>query len=642
MEVWKRGRVGLVLLLTVLAGCQKVAPVESLPGVRRTLDEVGVRLGQVKSERELTAVATRQAALLSLLKPAERLALGRNAVRFRTDAPVMVAVASLRGASPFWLEDQGFRPTGFSLHTEDGEWVVHHKTYPRGWVGLGVNGLDRTTTTHYAAFVRSAPGQAPLDIDKLDLVQDDGAGWTKRIAHQGVSASSGLNRPFRELPKELDGAILLQPAHDRRHAALLAGGRVWKTHSVSRDIPDQAVVSFGLDPARELVWSWRTSARVDRSAIRIVPAKYETAESDPTTNPDLHGMRTVEGDSRLVRSDGLVNDPLIRRHSVTVGGLEPDTMFYYSLGDGDAGRWGPWRTVKTGPSQPRRLEFLYLGDAQTGLEQWGKRLNAAFRRHPGMDGILLAGDLVDRGNERTNWDHFFLRAEPIFDRVPVMPAVGNHEYLDQGPRLYNAFFRLPQNGPEGVAPGLVYHFQYGGALFAVLDSTLAVMSPSQARKQAEWLDKLLAESTAEWKFVMFHHTVYPSHPVRDNPVIREHWVPIFDKHHVDMVLQGHDHAYLRTYPMKANQRVSTSAEGTTYVVAVSGDKFAVQGDRDYIEVGFTELSTYQTIEIDEIARRLTYRAWTDDGEAVDSLVIDKPARDANRPLVVRPPSIKTR
>ena len=88
-----------------------------------------------------------------------------------------------------------------------------------------------------------------------------------------------------------------------------------------------------------------------------------------------------------------------------------------------------------------------------------------------MDCIFLTGDLVDRGNERTNWDHFFLRAESIFDRVPVMPAVGNHEYLDQGPRLYNSFFRLPSNGPDGVTPGLVYHFQYGGAFFAVLDST---------------------------------------------------------------------------------------------------------------------------------------------------------------------------
>jgi len=642
MEAWKRRRTGLILLLAFVAGCGEAAPVESLPGMRRTLDQIGVRLSQIKSERELTAFATRRDAVLALLEPSERAALGRNAVRFQADVPVIVAVASLKGFTPFWVEDQGFRLTGLTLHTEDGEWLVHQKSYPRGWVGLGVNGLDRRPTTHYAAFVRAASGQPPLDVDAFDVVQDEDAGWRALVAHPGVSASSGLYRPFRTLPPELDGSILLQPAHDRRHAALLAGGRVWKSHSVSRDTPDQTVVSFGADPARELVWTWRTSSRVKGSVIRLLPAKYETAESDPMTNPDLDGVRLVEGDSHPVRSEGLLNDPLIHRHTATVGGLEPDTMYYYSLGDGNAGRWGPWRTVKTGPDRPRRLEFLYLGDAQTGLEEWGARLTAAFRRHPGMDCILLAGDLVDRGNERTNWDHFFLRAESLFDRVPVMPAAGNHEYLDQGPRLYNAFFRLPSNGPEGVAPGLVYHFQYGGAFFAVLDSTSAVMSPTQARKQAEWLDRVLAESKADWKFVMFHHTIYPSHPVRDNPVIREHWVPIFDKHHVDMILQGHDHAYLRTHPMKANRRVSTSAEGTTYVVAVSGDKFSGQADRDYIEFGRTGLSTYQTLEIDEIGHRLTFRAWGDDGEVVDSLIIDKPASDARSSLVSGRPTTEAR
>ncbi len=57
---------------------------------------------------------------------------------------------------------------------------------------------------------------------------------------------------------------------------------------------------------------------------------------------------------------------------------------------------------------------------------------------------------------------------------------------------------------------------------------------------------------------MFHHPVYPSHPWRDTPALREHWVPIFDKHHVDLVLQGHDHAYLRTYPLRGHRRVDSA------------------------------------------------------------------------------------
>ena len=198
-----------------------------------------------------------------------------------------------------------------------------------------------------------------------------------------------------------------------------------------------------------------------------------------------------------------------------VDGFEPDTIYHYSLGDGTAEGWQPWKAVKTAPDSSRGARFLYLGDAQTGLEAWGRLLKAAYRQNPEIDCVLLAGDLVDRGNERTNWDHFFLRGAEVFDHVPLMPCVGNHEYLDVGPRLYRAFFELPRNGPQGIDTDLVYQFECGNACVVVLDSTLAVCDPVLARRQAEWLDRALGQSKASWKFVMFHHPVYPSHPWRD-------------------------------------------------------------------------------------------------------------------------------
>ncbi len=74
---------------------------------------------------------------------------------------------------------------------------------------------------------------------------------------------------------------------------------------------------------------------------------------------------------------------------------------------------------------------------------------------------------------------------------------------------------------------------------------------------------------------------------------------------------------------------STPHEGTVYVVSVAGDKFCDQPPRDYMEVGLTSTPTYQTIEIDDVEDRLTYRAWTDSGEMADCLVITrKPASDS--------------
>ncbi len=149
---------------------------------------------------------------------------------------------------------------------------------------------------------------------------------------------------------------------------------------------------------------------------------------------------------------------------------------------------GTWRAVKTGPDSSRGARFLYLGDAQTGLERWGRLLKAAYRRHPDIDFILLAGDLVDRGNERTNWDHFFLRADGVFDRVPLMPCVGNHEYLDMGPRLYRAFFELPRNGPHGIDPDLVYRLSAATRASRCSTARWPSPSPAAAQRQAEWLD----------------------------------------------------------------------------------------------------------------------------------------------------------
>jgi hypothetical protein len=427
------------------------------------------------------------------------------------------------------------------------------------------------------------------------------------------------------LPEELAGTVLLQPAHADRHATLLATGRVWKTHVVAGGLPDQVAISFGTDPARELIWSWTTSISAGGTAIRIAPAPRRSSRDcdrgGEGTSPEH--ARLVTGDATKLKVPNLLNDPVVLRHRVAVPALEPNTTYRYSLGDGSPAGWGPWRSVKTAPGPAGDLRFLYLGDAQTGLERWGRLLRAAHHRHPDIDFLLIAGDLVDRGNERTNWDHFFLRAAGVFDCVPLMPCVGNHEYLDMGPRLYRAFFELPRNGPRGIDGELVYTFECGDAFFAMLDSTLAVSDAGQARRQADWLDAALRQTPATWKFVIFHHPVYPSHPRRESPNLREFWVPVFDRHHVDLVLQGHDHAYLRTYSLRGHQRAGKPGAGTSYVVAVSGDKFVDQAHRDYIEVGYTGLATYQTIGINAQKRRLSYHAYSEEGEIVDELVLEK-------------------
>jgi hypothetical protein len=271
----------------------------------------------------------------------------------------------------------------------------------------------------------------------------------------------------------------------------------------------------------------------------------------------------------------------------------------------------------TAPARVEPFSFVYMGDAQNGLDRWGTLVKHAFQSRPDASFYILAGDLVDRGNDRDDWDSFFYNGSPVFRQRQLVPAIGNHENQGGHPTLYLKNFTLPVNGVPEIEPERTYAFEYSNAQFVILDSNLP------PEDQVDWLDHTLGSSKATWKFVVYHHPLYSSAPSRDNEALRRHWLPVFDKHHVDLALQGHDHAYLRTYPMKGNRRVDSPKDGTVYIVSVSGTKYYGQGERDYTEVGFTKISTYQVLDIQLAGDRLLYRAYDIDGQLKDKFEIVK-------------------
>ncbi|HMO66694.1 MAG TPA: metallophosphoesterase family protein, partial [Verrucomicrobiota bacterium] len=309
--------------------------------------------------------------------------------------------------------------------------------------------------------------------------------------------------------------------------------------------------------------------------------------------------------------------PAVPRYTVELTGLEPGTTYLYSVGDGARDGWTEYAEFTTAPAGAVPFSFVYLGDAQNGLGRWGTLLRNCFRHRPDAAFYLMAGDLVDRGNQRDDWDSFFHNAAGVFDRRQLVPVIGNHENQGGHPTLYLRQFALPGNGPAGLEPGRAYAFEYSNALFVILDSNLPPAG------QAEWLDQQLGASRATWKFVTYHHPAYASAPGRDNVAVRDLWTPVFDRHQVDLALQGHDHAYLRTYPLRGGERVASPRDGTVYVVSVSGTKMYPQVARPYTEVGFTNLPTYQVLDLQISGNRLVYRAYDTDGGLRDQLVIEK-------------------
>jgi hypothetical protein len=323
------------------------------------------------------------------------------------------------------------------------------------------------------------------------------------------------------------------------------------------------------------------------------------------------------GEPGLLADRFLLNDPKVHRFTVELTGLEPGTTYLYAVGDGSRGGWGEYAEFTTAPAGEAPFSFIYMGDAQNGLDRWGTLLAHAHRTRPDAAFHLMAGDLVNRGAERDDWDSFFHNARGVFDRRPLVPVLGNHECQGGSPDLYLKQFALPRNGPAGVTPERAYAFEYGNALFVVLDSNLEPVT------QTAWLERQLAGSRATWKFVSYHHPAYSSVPKRDNRELRDAWTPLFDRYHVDLALQGHDHAYLRTYPMKGNARAANAKAGTVYIVSVSGTKFYEQDPRDYTEFGLTNVALYQVLDLQISGHRLVYRAYDVDGSLRDHFIIEK-------------------
>ena len=152
--------------------------------------------------------------------------------------------------------------------------------------------------------------------------------------------------------------------------------------------------------------------------------------------------------------------------------------------------------------------------------------------------VIHTGDVVYDGGYDAEFDwHYFIPYKNLINRIPFFPVVGNHDLVaDRGKTFMENFFH-----PEG---NLYYDFYWGDTHFIALNSTF-----SGGSEQRAWLDQTLAGSFGRWKIVYFHHPPYNSGVFGDNPNIQQFFVPILEKHQVDLVFTGHAHSYERTHPI---------------------------------------------------------------------------------------------
>lgn len=61
----------------------------------------------------------------------------------------------------------------------------------------------------------------------------------------------------------------------------------------------------------------------------------------------------------------------------------------------------------------------------------------------------------------------------------------------------------------------------------------------------KWLEEQLKKSNARWKIVVLHHPLYSIKGSMNNLFQRTMFNPLVEEYGVDLVLQGHEHAYAR-------------------------------------------------------------------------------------------------
>ena len=262
----------------------------------------------------------------------------------------------------------------------------------------------------------------------------------------------------------------------------------------------------------------------------------------------------------------------VTEHSVTVTNLQPDTLYYYSVGVGDRvltnGSGFRFRTpAVTGGTRPFRV--WVLGDCGYTNFSAGPVRDAfyQFTTNRPVDLWLMLGDNAYTGGTDGLYQNAVFNTYPTqLRQTPLFSTIGNQETAGSAMPLptiaYFDIFTFPMNGELGGVPSgseRYFSFDYGNAHFVCLDS----MSSSRATNSPMyvWLKSDLEANTNEWLIVFFHHPPY-SKGSNDSDVqapqieMRANFVPLLEEHGVDLVLCGHSHSYERTWLMDGHYGLS--------------------------------------------------------------------------------------
>jgi len=233
---------------------------------------------------------------------------------------------------------------------------------------------------------------------------------------------------------------------------------------------------------------------------------------------------------------------------------------------------------------------------------------------------------------------WFKIIKPIQQKLRI--SIGNHEY-DSQPllNLYMSRFNLTKQ---------YYSFNYQNIHFLVMSTELPLVGIGSA--EYNFVNKDLAKAASNpdinWIIVCYHKTSY-STPSRVPPfaTFRDIYHPLFDKYHVDLVLQGHEHTYQRSYPLRYNVNNSsnpivvtdnnisannnnnnnfTNSQGRIFtIVGTAGARlFPLYGHAPYMATQYIGHG-FLDITITNNGKTLSAKFYANDGSVKDQFTINK-------------------
>ncbi|GAA3652497.1 calcineurin-like phosphoesterase family protein [Lentzea atacamensis] len=360
-------------------------------------------------------------------------------------------------------------------------------------------------------------------------------------------------------------------------------------------------LAFGADPARQVVVSWQVPANVKAPYLRVGTKPGEYGEAIKAETRALTSDLAWQEKGALFTISPHLGKAVTQYYlHVRLDDLVPNTTYYYVVGhQGFEATSGEVGSFSTAPTTNTAFSFTAFGDQGVGYNALATNsliadLGPQF--HLAMGDMSYAND-GEGGRPATDvydarkWDSFFAQNELVAAGIPWMVSLGNHEmeswYDNHGYGGMRARFTMPDNAWDGST--CIYSWRYLNVGLISLDgndicyNSDANLDYTEGKQQA-WLkaqlEKFRGDETIDFIVVYCHQCTYSTSGNNGSEIgAQKRWAPLFDQYQVDLVLNGHNHVYERTDPIKAGKGtkkadiksvVNPVKEGTTYITAGGG------------------------------------------------------------------------